>query len=144
MPKKGSKHPIQRQGVRAHNARAHKARRTTPAGLVCWVHPIRRTGAAFPWSVGRGTNPMASNRRSRVTGQSTMKLTDQYIASANHAIEGHVAICLMFAETRWRRSVTNMPRERILEEALRECCEELARRALERGRELRGEDRDPS
>ncbi|MEY2747635.1 MAG: hypothetical protein RL112_2677 [Planctomycetota bacterium] len=73
-----------------------------------------------------------------------MKLTNHYAASANQAIEAHVATCLLFAEMHWKRTVTNMPRERMLAEALRECCEALARAARERGRELREDDRDPS
>ena len=108
------------------------------------LHPNRRRRAASPTSADRAGPPHGNHKRSRVTGNTRMKLNDQYAASATHAIEVHVAACLMFAEARWRRSVTNMPRERMLEEALRECCEELARKARVRGMELRGEDRDPS
>ena len=47
----------------------------------------------------------------------------------------HLSACLMYAETRWMRTKTNMPRGAMLKIALRERCDaliELAPRRRER------------
>lgn len=52
--------------------------------------------------------------------------------SAQHAVEVHLSSCLMFEETKWRRTVTNEPRDRMIERAVRDGCDALIAIAQER------------
>lgn len=70
-------------------------------------------------------------------------INDRYAASARHALEVHVSACLMYAEMQWRRSITNLPRDQVIQTALREACEKLAHEAQKRAGEVRPEDLDP-
>lgn len=72
-----------------------------------------------------------------------MNRNERLQESAQHALEVHLAACLLFAETRWKRTVTNMPREAVVRLAVREGCDALIELARIRRDHPRPHDLDP-
>ncbi|MEY4783390.1 MAG: hypothetical protein RIR41_1325 [Pseudomonadota bacterium] len=61
-----------------------------------------------------------------------MNLIKRYEESGRHALEVHLAACIMFEETKWRRTKDTRPRNQVVEDAVREGCNALIRLCQER------------
>jgi len=72
-----------------------------------------------------------------------MNLEERIRASAKHAIEVHVSAGLMFGENQWRRTITNEPRDRMIERVLRTTCEILRDEADKRANNPLAHDYNP-
>ena len=56
-----------------------------------------------------------------------MSLIDRFEESAKHAVEVHLSACIMFEETKWRRTHDARSRDAIIADAVREACDALIR-----------------
>ena len=55
----------------------------------------------------------------------TDALYQRFLESGRHAIEVHLAACIMFEETKWRRTHDQRPRDTVVDDAVRRGCDAL-------------------
>ena len=59
-------------------------------------------------------------------------LYDRFVESAKHAIEVHLSACIMFEETKWRRTHDKRSRDAMIEDAVRDACDAVIELAQDR------------